>query len=1188
MKLVNNNNLCFVNSVVQQLYNIPTLRHFFTQKEYIQAGEERTSKKICNEISQLFCTPETEVTSAAELRRLVGIASESHYLYSGIQQDMVDFLTKLLAEVLKEISSENWEAKVVLKEFEGLERTCRKFVETIDGKCNSCLMLPSVDEQPFNILHIDVPDTQMVINLSSLLENQQHNDIVKIRCGNCCEHIAGCPQTGKCIPRKSTSQKDIVKAPDILVVQLSRFSSATGGKIKTKVWPDDILKLETGESYRLNSISHHLGETPKSGHYVSSVKRGDNWFRCNDTKIVQITENNAKSNDCHTFVYLKLFEETTPFIPSNEWQNIKGRRVPGGLHYSFGTRNYAKLLNDQCPEESLSNAQNREYLDTAMFLEENEDSIEGAEKSLENRIKQENNQYSSSILDPLLSKTGKKYGKKTDSVENVESPGAAQKRDISSEDNIKKESQQFSYYVQDLLHSTNKETNTENNVTQKEVDKQNLKLEKNETLYKNLCQKNETKYEKGKRYFSVMTDLERKEHIKKLYKEKKKQRNFNSTLKMSIKERNIRSDNDYVQHVQVNVIQSKKTAEERITLNKFRLTTRKEKKNNLWKEDLPETPSNDILYNNMFKVLTNEPTFPDFDGPLEDEKSQPIPRQNSVKMKKKRKQLSKNENNNCQKEPQHDSSSQMHWYSQFKKCFYCFKTHTPVETKKFCNWAEQRKRIRNANNINHDELNNCEKKLSKNNHKLLQKRIKELQEEENKQNIVSRKTNKREHRKKEKKRKNNSTRSISKSTYLLTLMILLMFYIMPSYQYSGTDILSNLKLEDYLLIITVLILLFSFILLICYFIIELCCTLKSKTTDIEMSRKYYEKIPTEDKLNTELTENVNYSLTNEIEILEEKCPEFDYFDPELIDPSFVQISSCSHFKMLMRFDDSENLEEAIVVNKCIGKAYQIKNEEIEDQVSKIEECHCNPGEKIVGQGKKNKGDDQVQIKKFIGMKNIEDKHCSIISILISLFNNQEFKLAMEEFYVNENSMLCKVGSCQFCLIVNLYIRYANSKRTILPEEILGLTASREADNTSIDVIYKMLVGSLQNDANNLHPELKLIKSFAELNMNVSVHEKCGEKPDISRHLIYRYTDNHNLADWQTDCKCDDIAEVCYSWLDRERANKLVICEKQAIDVPLIRNIEIDNVRLILTSAIVKEENHFKCIIPDNFTVLKIK
>merc|ERR1712208_71482 len=93
-----------------------------------------------------------------------------------------------------------------------------------------------------------------------------------------------------------------------------------------------------------------------------------------------------------------------------------------------------------------------------------------------NRMKQENNQYSSSILDPLLSKTGKKYEKNTDSVENVESAGAAQKMDISSEDNIKKESQQFSYYVQDLLHSTNKETNKENNVTQKEVDKQNLKL----------------------------------------------------------------------------------------------------------------------------------------------------------------------------------------------------------------------------------------------------------------------------------------------------------------------------------------------------------------------------------------------------------------------------------------------------------------------------------------------------------------------------------------------------------------------------------------------------------------------------------------------------------------------------------------------------------------------------------------
>merc|ERR1712030_264183 len=96
----------------------------------------------------------------------------------------------------------------------------------------------------------------------------------------------------------------------------------------------------------------------------------------------------------------------------------------------------------------------------------------------------------------------------------------------------------------------------------------------------------------------------------------------------------------------------------------------------------------------------------------------------------------------------------------------------------------------------------------------------------------------------------------------------------------------------------------------------------------------------------------------------------------------------------------------------------------------------------------------------------------------------------------------------------------------------------------------------------------------------SIHQECGERPDISRNLIYRYNDVHDSTDWQIDCKCDNIANISYTWLDREKANKLVICEKNVNDEPLIKNIVIDNVELTLASAIVREGNHFKCIIPD--------
>ena len=44
-------------------------------------------------------------------------------------------------------------------------------------------------------------------------------------------------------------------------------------------------------------------------------------------------------------VYLKVLNQSTPFIPTDEWQDIKGRHVPGRLHYSFEIRgNYAKKI----------------------------------------------------------------------------------------------------------------------------------------------------------------------------------------------------------------------------------------------------------------------------------------------------------------------------------------------------------------------------------------------------------------------------------------------------------------------------------------------------------------------------------------------------------------------------------------------------------------------------------------------------------------------------------------------------------------------------------------------------------------------------------------------------------------------------------------------------------------------------
>ena len=405
-------------------------------------------------------------------------------------------------------------------------------------------------------------------------------------------------------------------------------------------------------------------------------------------------------------------------------------------------------------------------------------------------------------------------------------------------------------------------------------------------------------------------------------------------------------------------------------------------------------------------------------------------------------------------------STNDHWCLKFKRCNDCLEKHTPLKSEKFCRWAAKRKQIKKIFNENNKKMENTIVKLTKKNRELIIKRINELEaklkprliEEQNKsmKNKTKSSTGKRP--------------SIFKTVKYILMIILTM--IMPTYQEETEEKTAITESEH----IT-----FWTFRLVCYFIIILCisflmCFLhcffvwnKNNKTyhDIERNINEDEAINLlPDKREVKIDEDDRKQMLAMNEVLDGKsCKlDFEYFDPKIIDENFVETGSCSHLKMMMKFDDHENLDKAIIVNKCIGRAYEVTHEEIDEHISKIEECHWNPGEKIIGQGNKKKEDDHL--KKMIGMKNIEEKNCSIISILLSLFNNHAFKLGMEEFYVNENRSLCRVGSCQFCLVVNLYIRYVNSKRTIIPEEILGLTASRKTDQTSIDVIYKNLSGSL--------------------------------------------------------------------------------------------------------------------------------
>ena len=353
LKLVNNSglrsesNLCFANSAIQMLHNIPRIRSFFLEKEYNLPNEKKQNMGICDELAQIFQVGVQTVTSAAKLRKMVGESASKPYLMDGSQQDVLDFLFTLLDTIEKELSDQNWEAKVLIREFWGREKIEKKFLDNNSGKCSRCKLNPRVEEESFNYLQLNVPDTMTVIPLSRMLDNHfsESSNTFQMKCSNCCPHNLHCPGTGQCKQRNTASQRVLVVGSDILVVQLNRFSREGNVKIKTTVWPDEKLTMKTGEEYQLNSIAHHLGESKHSGHYLVSFKEDGTWFRCNDAIASLSSESEAKSEESYICVYLKVVNQSTPFTPTDEWQDIKGRQVPGLLHYSMGIRgNYARKL----------------------------------------------------------------------------------------------------------------------------------------------------------------------------------------------------------------------------------------------------------------------------------------------------------------------------------------------------------------------------------------------------------------------------------------------------------------------------------------------------------------------------------------------------------------------------------------------------------------------------------------------------------------------------------------------------------------------------------------------------------------------------------------------------------------------------------------------------------------------------
>lgn len=110
-------------------------------------------------------------------------------------------------------------------------------------------------------------------------------------------------------------QMFIVRAPNVLVIQLKRFEGVHGGKINRNIEFEEMLELsnyvykssqESEPKYNLFGSIVHSGYSPESGHYYAYIKDAyGRWYCCNDAHVSLSSTQEVLSEKVYILFYLQ-------------------------------------------------------------------------------------------------------------------------------------------------------------------------------------------------------------------------------------------------------------------------------------------------------------------------------------------------------------------------------------------------------------------------------------------------------------------------------------------------------------------------------------------------------------------------------------------------------------------------------------------------------------------------------------------------------------------------------------------------------------------------------------------------------------------------------------------------------------------------------------------------------------------
>lgn len=326
--LVNFNNTCYCNSVLQALYFCRPFRDKVL--EYKAKNKKNNRETLLTCLADLFhniSTQKKKTGTVAPKKFINKLRKDNEVFDNFMQQDAHEFLNYLLNTIGDLLHSEKGSNNATENNPPPSSASNTTWVHDIfqgtltnETRCLNCESLSSKDED-FLDLSVDVDQNTSITQCLKDFSNMETlSSEHKYYCENCCSK------------QEAQKRMRIKKLPMILALHLKRFKYMESQNRHTKLSYRVVFPLELRLFNRTNDVEDklydlvavviHCGPGPNRGHYITIVKSFGFWLLFDDDIVDKIeasaiedffglTSDNQKTNESGYILFYQSRDDST-------------------------------------------------------------------------------------------------------------------------------------------------------------------------------------------------------------------------------------------------------------------------------------------------------------------------------------------------------------------------------------------------------------------------------------------------------------------------------------------------------------------------------------------------------------------------------------------------------------------------------------------------------------------------------------------------------------------------------------------------------------------------------------------------------------------------------------------------------------------------------------------------------------